>query len=115
MKKIKHSAPSDSSGLPDSLRSGVESISSLDHSDVRVHFNSPTPAKSLAYAQGNNIHIAPDKKKQHLPHEAWHVVQQAQGRVKPTMQIKDSTLINDDANLELEADAMGAKAVESAP
>ena len=46
----------------------------------------------------------------HLPHEAWHVVQQAQGRVKPTMQLQDGVPVNDDQGLEHEADAMGARA-----
>jgi hypothetical protein len=46
-----------------------------------------------------------------LPHEAWHVVQQAQGRVKPTMQMKDGVPVNDDKGLEHEADVMGAKAL----
>lgn len=59
-----------------------------------------------AYAQGSNIHIAPGQE-QHLPHEAWHVVQQKQGRVQPTLQMKGIT-INDDTALEQEADIMGA-------
>ena len=46
------------------------------------------------------------------PHEAWHVVQQKQGRVKPTLQAKRA-LINDDAGLEQEADVMGAKALRT--
>ncbi|MFC0350150.1 DNA/RNA non-specific endonuclease [Undibacterium danionis] len=45
-----------------------------------------------------------------MPHEAWHVVQQAQGRVKPTMQLKSGNVINDDLSLEAEADKMGAQA-----
>ena len=31
-------------------------------------------ADALAYAQGSDIHLAPGQE-QHLPHEAWHVVQ----------------------------------------
>lgn len=50
--------------------------------------------------------------KKHLPHEAWHVVQQAQGRVKPTMQMKDGVPVNDDQALEHEVDVMGAKAIQ---
>jgi len=61
----------------------------------------------LAYAQGKDIHVGPGQE-QHLPHEAWHVVQQAQGRVRPTMQMKGAA-INDDTGLEAEADVMGAK------
>ncbi len=97
-------------GLPDNLKSGVESLSGIDISSVRVHYNSDKPAQigALAYAQGTEIHIAPGRE-QHLPHEAWHVVQQAQGRVRPTMQLKN-VAVNDDAGLEREADIMGEKA-----
>ncbi|MBY0572348.1 MAG: hypothetical protein K2P84_01600, partial [Undibacterium sp.] len=35
----------------------------------------------------------------------------AQGRVKPTMQMKSGITVNDDAGLEQEADVMGAKAI----
>ena len=99
-------------GLPDALKSGVESLSGLSLDDVRVHYNSPKPATldALAYAQGTDIHVAPGQER-HLPHEAWHIVQQAQGRVKPTMQMKDDVPVNNDRGLELEADLMGTKAL----
>jgi hypothetical protein len=86
----------------------------MDH--VRVHYNSSQPAQlnALAYAQGSEIHVAPGQE-QHLPHEAWHVVQQAQGRVRPTLQLKDGVPVNDDVGLEREADVMGAKALERGP
>ena len=97
-------------GLPDTLKSGVESLSGLSMDDVKVHFNSSRPAQlhALAYTQGTDIHVAPGQEK-HLPHEAWHVVQQKQHRVKPTMQVMDVN-VNDDIALEHEADVMGAKA-----
>jgi hypothetical protein len=96
-------------GMPDNLKAGVESLSGIDMSDVRVHYNSSKPADvgALAYTQGTNIHVAPGQER-HLPHEAWHVVQQIHGRVKPTMQAKGVS-INDDATLEREADVMGGK------
>lgn len=99
-------------GMPPSLKSGIESLSGLSMDDVNVHYNSDKPAglKAHAFAQGNDIHLAPDQEK-HLPHEAWHVVQQAQGRVQPTTQLK-GTAINDADNLEKEADVMGEKAAE---
>lgn len=99
-----------SGGLPAGLRAGVEQLSGLSLADVRVHRNSARPAQvgALAYAQGRNIHLGPGQEK-HLPHEAWHVVQQAQGRVRPTMQAK-GVAINDDPGLEAEADRMGAQA-----
>ena len=100
-------------GLPDNLKSGIESLSGISMDHVKVHYNSSQPAQlnAHAYAQGSDIHVAPGQE-QHLPHEAWHVVQQAQGRVKPTMQMKMGVPVNDDAGLEAEADVMGAKAAQ---
>ena len=99
-------------GLPDQLKAGVESLSGISLDDVKVHYNSakPTQLNALAYAQGTDIHVASGQEK-HLPHEAWHIVQQKQGRVQPTMQMKAGTPVNDDPGLEREADIMGAKAV----
>ncbi|WP_293112761.1 DUF4157 domain-containing protein [Moorena sp. SIO4G3] len=99
-------------GLPDKLKAGVENLSGYSLDDVRVHYNSPKPAQlqALAYTQGTDIHVASGQEK-HLPHEAWHVVQQMQGRVKPTMQMKGLE-INDDVGLEREADVMGEKATQ---
>jgi hypothetical protein len=80
---------------------------------VKVHYNSDEPAKlqAHAYAQGPDIHLARGQEK-HLPHEAWHVVQQKQGRVRATRQLK-GTAVNDNAALEKEADHMGSKALQS--
>ena len=99
-------------GLPDHLKAGVENLSGYSLDDVRVHYNSPKPAQlqAFAYTQGTEIHVAPGQDK-HLPHEAWHVVQQMQGRVKPTMQMK-GVQINDDEGLEKKADVMGEKALQ---
>ena len=76
-------------GLPDNLKTGMENLSGISLADVKVHRNSDKPAQfqAHAYAQGTDIHLASGQEK-HLPHEAWHVVQQKQGRVKPTMQMK---------------------------
>jgi hypothetical protein len=100
-------------GLPDNLKTGIESLSGISLHDVKVHFNSDKPSQlqAHAYAQGTEIHVAPGQE-QHLPHEAWHVVQQKQGRVKPTLQMKSGVYVNDDTGLEKEADVMGAKAVD---
>ncbi len=97
-------------GLPDQLKTGVENLSGYSMDDVKVHYNSPKPAQlqAHAYAQGTDIHLAPGQEK-HLPHEAWHVVQQKQGRVQPTTQLKGKVNINDDPKLEREADVMGGK------
>lgn len=102
-------------GLPDPLKARVEGLSGLAMDDVRVHYNStrPTQVEALATTQGNDIHIAPGQER-HLPHEAWHVVQQKQGRVAPTLQMK-GVAINDDSGLEREADRMGDLAHRTAP
>ena len=100
-------------GLPDNLRTGIESLSGMAMDHVNVHYNSDKPAQlnAHAYAQGSDIHVGPGQER-HLPHEAWHVVQQAQGRVKPTMQMH-GTDINADASLENEADVMGDRAARA--
>lgn len=99
-------------GMPDRLKSGIESLSGMSMDHVKVHYNSSRPAQlqAHAYAQGSEIHLAPGQEA-HLPHEAWHVVQQAQGRVKPTMQMKSGLRVNDDVGLEREADLMGGRAL----
>lgn len=103
---------SNNTGLPDGLKTNIESLSGYSMNDVKVHYNSPKPAqmKALAYTQGTDIHVAPGQEK-HLGHEAWHVVQQKQGRVQPTTQMKGVN-INDNASLEREADVMGTKATQ---
>lgn len=99
-------------GLPDSLKAGIENLSGYSMDDVKVHYNSDRPAQlqAHAYAQGTDIHLAPGQEK-HLPHEAWHVVQQKQGRVQPTLQLKGKVRVNDDEGLEREANLMGARAI----
>ena len=96
--------------LPDGLKAGVEALSGRSLGGVSVHFGSPEPARINAHAftRGADIHLAPGQER-HLPHEAWHVVQQAEGRVHPTMHVAGVGL-NDDAGLEREADARGAAA-----
>lgn len=102
-------APSNG-GLPAKLKAGMEGLSGTSMDDVRVHYNSAKPAavQAHAYAQGSNIYLGSGQEK-HLAHEAWHTIQQKQGRVQPTVQAGD-VAINDDPALEREADVMGAKA-----
>ena len=106
-------AKTNNTGLPDKLKSGIENLSGQSMDDVKVHYNSNKPAQlnAHAYAQGTQIHIASGQEK-HLAHEAWHVVQQKQGRVKPTRQLKGKVAINNEKHLEKEADVMGAKAMQ---
>lgn len=69
-------------GLPDTLKSGVESLSGMSLDHVKVHYNSSQPAQlnALAYAA--------------------------------TMQMKSGVPVNDGAGPEREADVMGARAVQ---
>lgn len=96
--------------LPAELAASMEAMSGVDLSGVRVHRGSAKPASigALAYTQGSDIHLGAGGEA-HLAHEAWHVVQQAQGRVRPTMQA-GGVAINDDPALEREADELGARA-----
>jgi hypothetical protein len=99
-------------GLPDGLKSSIESLSGLSMDYTKVHYNSVKPAQmhAHAYAQGSEIHVAPGQER-YLAHEAWHIVQQAQGRVRSTGSIK-GTAINDNFALEQEADLMGERALQ---
>lgn len=99
-------------GLPGHLQQGIEALSGADVSDVSVHYNSSQPSQvgAHAYAQGSDIHLARGQER-HLPHEAWHVVQQQEGRVAATTEVA-GTPVNDEAGLEKEADVMGAKAAQ---
>lgn len=97
-------------GLPDNVKSGIESLSGMSMDHVKVHYNSPKPAQlnAHAYTQGSDIHVASGQER-HVAHEAWHVVQQAEGRVKPTTTVAGQA-VNDNAGLEREADVMGTRA-----
>jgi hypothetical protein len=100
-------------GLPHNLKTGIEELSGYSMDDVAVHYNSgrPSQMRAAAFAQGTDIHIGAGEE-QHLPHEAWHVVQQKQGRVAATAH-EAGTPINDDVALESEADVMGKKALNA--
>lgn len=100
--------------LPSSLRASIEALSGVSMEGVRVHHGSREPSRvnARAFTRGADIHLGPAQE-DNLPHEAWHVVQQRQGRVAPTMRAH-GTAINDDPALEREADVMGARAARGA-
>lgn len=102
-----------SAALPDQLRQRIEKMSGLSLEDITVFYGSNKPEQlgAHAFAQGNQIHLAPDQE-QHLPHEAWHIVQQRQGRVQSTSQVGD-TPVNEQAQLEQEATTMGSLAASN--
>lgn len=99
-------------GLPETLQANMETLSGFSMDDVTVHYNSPEPARiqAHAYTRGTDIHVAPGQEK-HLPHEAWHVVQQKQGRVEATETYQGKQL-NTDHKLEHEADSYGNKTLQ---
>lgn len=103
-------AAGDRFGLPPNLQAGVEALSGVSMRDVRVRYRSPEPARvqAKAFAVGKEIHLAPGQEA-HLPHEAWHVAQQKQGRVQRTFRLGGAAL-NAEPALEQEADVQGRKA-----
>ncbi|XXT22746.1 DUF4157 domain-containing protein [Sorangium sp. So ce429] len=111
-------APTAGRPMPEAVQQKMEGAFSADFSDVRVHAGSAraTALGALAYTQGSDIHVAPGRwapetgrGQELLGHELAHVVQQREGRVRATAQMKGVAL-NDDPALEREADAMGARA-----
>lgn len=108
-------------GMPSEVKNKMESSFNADFSNVNIHSNSSKAieAGALAYTQGNNIHFAPGQFKpdtnsgqQLLGHELTHVVQQREGRVKPTKMLGNGMAVNDDKGLEKEADTLGKKAAQ---
>jgi hypothetical protein len=114
--QLSQNPDSRTSSLPNNIKSNAESISGFSLDDVKVHYNSEKPAQlnAYAYAQGNDIHIEKGQEK-HVAHEAWHVVQQKQGIVNQTSQMKDKQKINSDSSLEQEADIMASAISAGSP
>jgi hypothetical protein len=104
-------------GLPDEVKTNMENTINADFSQVRVHPDSSkaTEVGALAYTQGSDVHFAPGQFKpqsssgrQLIGHELTHVVQQGQGRVKPTGEVAGLP-VNDSPVLENEADEIAKK------
>ena len=102
------------------VMSKMESAFGADFSNVNIHQNSDQATKvgALAYTQGNDVHFAPGQfnpsskgGQELLGHELTHVVQQREGKVKPTTEIAGKA-VNDDKHLEAEADKKGAEAAQ---
>jgi hypothetical protein len=104
--------------LPGPVRAKMEAAFGADLADVRVHQDERAAAMGAqAYAEGPNLHFAPGQYDPHgaagqelLGHELAHVVQQRAGRVAAGPQAKGGTPVVEDAALESEADAVGARA-----
>ncbi|TBR41718.1 DUF4157 domain-containing protein [Marinomonas agarivorans] len=98
--------------LPACLQRGMEKLTGVNLQKVRVHYNSDKPAQvqAHAYAQGQNIYLAPGQE-HHLPHELGHIVQQALNMVQPT-KVVNGVAINDDPKLEHHATELGNRAMK---
>ncbi|MBW2663243.1 MAG: DUF4157 domain-containing protein [Deltaproteobacteria bacterium] len=106
-------------GMPDEVKTRMESAFNTDFSGVRIHpESSAAPAVgALAYTQGTDIHFAPGQFSPNnsagqrlLGHELAHVQQQSQGRVQATTEV-NGLPVNDSPALEEEADRLGSKAM----
>ncbi|MGK3963613.1 DUF4157 domain-containing protein [Sorangium sp. So ce118] len=106
-------------GIPSPVRSKMEAAFGAEFSGVRVHPRSSRAVElgALAYTQGEHVHFAPGQFQPESPagqallgHELAHVVQQRQGRVQATRQLKPHVWINDSSQLEQEAEALGRRA-----
>ncbi|RCW76444.1 hypothetical protein [Pseudorhodoferax soli] len=90
-----------SAGAPDPLRDSPRMVA--QRARIEAAFGEVAQTASLRDGQPLQARMeAP------TPHEAWHVVQQAQGRAQPTMQMAGAAVSNG-AVLEREADAMGLR------
>lgn len=107
--------------LPYDIQMKMESTFNEDFSNVTIHQNSyeASALNALAYTQVEEIYFAPghfntesSKGQELIGHEIAHVVQQREGRVHATSNVNGKP-INDDRNLEKEADAMGKKSSEN--
>lgn len=118
-KEEKNSNNQNSSETTQSVQTKAGDVLGEDFSDVKITENSKAKdLDALAYTQGNEITFAPgqlqpqNKEGQSLlAHELAHVKQQRQGNVKPTIQTKGLN-VNDDSQLEQEADNMSEKIVQ---
>jgi hypothetical protein len=105
-----------------------------DFSNIKFIKNDETATqiKALAYTQGNDVHFAPgqynpgsQKGQELLGHELSHVVQQREGRVKPTnkqqssyakaSEVNEGMPVNNEPALEKEADEQGRYAAQGKP
>ncbi len=105
--------------MPDGVKDKMENSFGTDFSSINIHKDSEqaTNMGALAYTQGNDVHFAPGQYNPNtqggqelIGHELTHVVQQRQGRVKPTKEQRKDLAVNDNPLLENEADTKGKKA-----
>lgn len=97
-------------GIPDNIKQGIESLSGYSLDEVRVHYNSDKPEaiEAHAYTEGMDIYIATGQE-EYLPHEVWHVVQQMDGLAKKRIEVNGKG-IDDKKGLEKDATDKGEQA-----
>lgn len=97
----------------------MEKAFGQDFSQVNIHTNSQKASEvnALAFTQGNDIHFAPGQYNPYstegqnlIGHELTHVLQQRNGKVNPNRHMPNGAAINDQPDLEREADALGRRA-----
>lgn len=107
--------------MPQGMQMKMETALGSDFSNVNIHVNSEKASQigALAYTQGSDIHFAkgqyaPESSRgqELLGHELTHIVQQREGKVQPTTEVKGMP-VNDSHSLEQEADVMGRKAAQT--
>ncbi|MFY1652531.1 DUF4157 domain-containing protein [Solwaraspora sp. WMMB762] len=106
--------------LPEGIRSSMEEALGRDLSSVRVHEDKRALSmNALAFTRGNHIHFAPGhyrpwtrQGEEALRHEIVHVEQQAERRVPVTGRLRGVGL-NDDPQLERDADERGRRAARA--
>ena len=89
---------------------------------MRIHEDeSATAMDALAYTRGADVYLAPGHYQPHsgsggrlLAHEMVHVIQQRADRV-PSVPYAQGQLVNEDRNLEQEADRLGRRAMWGLP
>lgn len=100
--------------LPANLQHNLESAHGVNLSDVKVHVgHEATLIGAKAFTQGSDIHLAPGQE-QHLPHEAWHVAQQKQGRVESSTLAEGLVEVREEQSFESsEGSSSGGTVAES--
>lgn len=106
--------------LPEDLQENMENSFGQDFTNVNIQKNSQEAVdlNARAFTKGDSVHFAPgefnpnsEKGKNLIGHEFAHVTQQRSGVVKPTSVMGKGLSLNDDKELESEADNFGEKAV----
>lgn len=108
--------------LPAAVRGHMEGLLGVDLSPVRIHEGEAAESLgAVAYTRGHDICFARGRYEPHTPrgqrilgHELAHVVQQSEGRVRPSRELA-GVPVSDDRRLEREADGFGVRAARGEP